>query len=130
MPRGMDERFEDPSEPSEEKEDDNEAASDSSRSRSGTQPRTEDVSSEDSESDVDELNICEDWDTTTIYVEPDLSEEMEITFTRLKKQLKREGYVVRKNEHFYRALFGIAFEEHREQTKERIRELAKQDSVN
>lgn len=85
MPRGMDERFEDPSEPSEEKEDDNEAASDSSRSRSGTKPRTEDVSSADSESDVDELNICEDWDTATIYVEPDLSEEMEITFTRLKK---------------------------------------------
>lgn len=74
------------------KVDDDETASDSSPSRSETQPSTEDVSSADSESD--ELNIRKDWDTATIYVEPELSEEMEIAFTRWKKQLKREGDIV------------------------------------
>lgn len=126
MPRGMDERFEDPSEPSEEKEDNNDVSPDRSPPRSETETSTEDVSS--ANSDSDELNIREDWDTATIYVEPELSEDMEIAFTRLKKQLKRNGHTVRKNEHFYQAIFEVAFEEHREETKERIRELAKQHS--
>ncbi len=125
MPRGMDERFEDPSGPSEQK-DTTEITSGSSISRSETEPSPGDVSSVDNDSD--ELNIREDWDPATIYVEPELSEEMEIAFTRLKKQLKRDGHTVRKNEHFYQAIFEIAFEDHQEQTKERVRELAKQDS--
>jgi len=79
------------------------------------------------ESDEEPLNIREDWDSATIYVEPAQSEEIEVTFTRLKKRLKREDITLEKNKHFYRGVFEVAFGEHQEETKERIRELAKQD---
>jgi len=52
--------------------------------------------------DDEPLNIREDWDSATIYVEPEQSEDIEITFTRLKKQLKREDITLEKNKHFYR----------------------------
>ncbi|ELY58312.1 hypothetical protein C493_07044 [Natronolimnohabitans innermongolicus JCM 12255] len=80
------------------------------------------------ESDDEPLNIREDWDSVTIYVEPEQSEDIEITFTRLKKQLKREGVTLEKNKHYYRGVFEVAFGEYREETKEKIRELAKQNA--
>ncbi len=80
------------------------------------------------ESDDEPLNILEDWDSVTIYVEPEQSEDIEITFTRLKKQLKREGVTLEKNKHYYRGVFEVAFGEYREETKEKIRELAKQNA--
>lgn len=142
MPRGMDERFDDPDEND---DGDSEAPSEnSSESASESEPtlettsrnaRTEsqsssgaDASSGDGSSD-DSLNIREDWDSATIYVEPEQSEDIEITFTRLKKQLKRDGHVLEKNKHFYHAIFEIAFDEYRDETKERIRELVKQDTA-
>jgi hypothetical protein len=90
--------------------------------------RTESPASEAEEADDEPLNIREDWDSATIYVEPEQSEDIEITFTRLKKQLKREDVTLEKNKHFYRGVFEVAFGEHQEETKEKIRELAKQDS--
>jgi hypothetical protein len=75
------------------------------------------------------LNIREDWDSATIYVEPEQSEDIEITFTRLKKQLKREDITLEKNKHFYRGVFELAFDKYREETKEKIRKLAKQGVV-
>mgnify|MGYP007124897459 CR=1 FL=1 len=80
------------------------------------------------ETDDEPLNIREDWDSATIYVEPEQSEDIEVTFTRLKKQLKREGLTLEKNKHFYRGIFEVAFGEHREETKEKIRKLAKEDA--
>ncbi len=80
------------------------------------------------ESDDEPLNIRDDWDSVTIYVEPEQSEDIEITFTRLKKQLKREGVTLEKNKHYYRGVFEVAFGEYREETKEKIRELAKQNA--
>lgn len=143
----MDERFEDPSDEVEEEDavTDEETTETSVESEgqgretaAGTenrsdQQRTESTTDTDSstseagETDDEPLNIREDWDSATIYVEPGQSEDIEITFTRLKKQLKREDITLEKNKHFYRGVFEVAFGEHGEETKETIRELAKQD---
>lgn len=137
MPRGMDERFEDPSD-----ETDAEKANtdDGSTTKAPPEPESEDqkkpdssaetesTTEEESESSDEPLNIRRDWDSATIYVEPEQSEDIEITFTRLKKQLKREDVRLEKNKHFYRGIFEVAFGEHREETKEKIRELAAQDA--
>ncbi|SEH18143.1 hypothetical protein SAMN04487967_3681 [Natronorubrum sediminis] len=146
----MDERFENPSDEAGDgdnsdastEEETSETSSESDGEVSQTAVTTEEqpgrrgtagtTASESSASDADEtddepLNIRQDWDSSTIYVEPEQSEDIEVTFTRLKKQLKREDIVLEKNKHFYRGIFEIAFGEHREETKEQIRELAKQD---
>jgi len=147
MPRGMDERFNDPSEEVEEEkamteDETGESSSESEREdrkpesatveRSGPHRTTSTTDTESSTETTDgsedkPLNIREDWDSATIYIEPEQSEDIEIAFTRLKKQLKRESATLEKNKHFYRGIFEVAFGEHREETKERIRELAKQD---
>ena len=143
----MDERFEDPSDEGEEED----AATDEEITETSVEPEgqgretatatksrsdqqrtasttdTDSTASEEGETDDEPLNIREDWDSATIYVEPEQSEDIEITFTRLKKQLKREDITLEKNKHFYRGVFEVAFGEHREETKEMIRELAKQD---
>jgi len=146
MPRGMDERFEDPSDEEESEGAIAEGATETSAESevngrdTGTateeqsnKQRTESTGTTESslsgrESDDQPLNIREDWDSATIYVEPEQSEDIEITFTRLKKQLKREDVTLEKNKHFYRGIFEVAFSEYREETKERIRELAERDA--
>lgn len=143
MPRGMDERFEDPSDEEETTETDaqnvsesmpdsedinREAVEDTPSSRSSGQTETESSNTAASENGDEPLNIRKDWDSATIYVEPEQSEDIEITFTRLKKQLKREGITLEKNKHFYRGIFEVAFGMHQEETKEKVRELAKQDT--
>lgn len=147
MPRGMDERFEDPSDEEEGEvsieEETTDASKESEAEVSGTGAATEEQSDQQrttptttdesatrgaEESDDEPLNIREDWDSATIYVEPEQSEDIEITFTRLKKQLKREDITLEKNKHFYRGVFEVAFGEYREETREKIRELAKQDA--
>jgi len=147
MPRGMDERFEDPSDEGEEEdavtdEENTETSvepeekgretvvgteSRSDQQRTASTADTDSSTSESREIDEETLNIREDWDSATIYVEPEQSEDIEITFTRLKKQLQREDITLEKNKHFYRGVFEVAFYENQEETKERIRELAKQD---
>jgi len=144
MPRGMDERFEDPSEeadgeeataddeptettPDGESRDGDPTTATEDQSRQQREAPTAETESSIEESDGEPLNIREDWDSATIYVEPEQSENIEVTFTRLKKQLKREDITLEKNKHFYRGIFDVAFGEHQEETKERIRELAKQD---
>ena len=143
----MDERFNDPSEKVEEEkamaeDETGESSSESEREdreleaatveRSGPHRTTSTTDTESSTETTDgsedkPLNIREDWDSATIYIEPEQSEDIEIAFIRLKKQLKRESATPEKNKHFYRGIFEVAFGEHREETKERIRELAKQD---
>lgn len=143
----MDERFEDPSDEAEEEDavTDEEttetsvesegqgretaaaAENQSDQQRTASTTDTDSSTSESGETDDEPLNIREDWDSATIYVEPEQSEDIEITFTRLKKQLKREDITLEKNKHFYRGVFDVAFGEHQEETKEKIRELAKQD---
>ena len=143
----MDERFEDPSDEGEEEDavTDEETAEASVESeeqgretteatgnqadqqRTASTTDTDSSTSEAGETDDEPLNIREDWDSATIYVEPEQSEDIEITFTRLKKQLKREDITLEKNKHFYRGVFEVAFGEHQEETKEKIRELAKED---
>ncbi|WP_199725583.1 hypothetical protein [Haloarcula sp. Atlit-7R] len=144
----MDERFEDPSEEAEDEEvadDDNETAEatseterqdrepaaateeQSGQEKSAGSADTKSPTEEATETDDEPLNIREDWDSATIYVEPEQSEDIEVTFTRLKKQLKREDVTLEKNKHFYRGIFEVAFGEHREETKEKIRELAQKD---
>jgi len=144
MPRGMDERFEDPSEEADDEEataddkptedtpdgesrDSDPTTATEGQSRQQRETPTAETESSIEESDDEPLNIREDWDSATIYVEPEQSEDIEVTFTRLKKQLKREDITLEKNKHFYRGIFDVAFGEHQEETKERIRELAKQD---
>jgi len=143
----MDERFEDPSEEAEdEKVADDETAETTSETgrqdresaaateeRSGQQKSTDSADTKSTtegttETDDEPLNIREDWDSATIYVEPEQSEDIEVTFTRLKKQLKREDITLEKNKHFYRGIFEIAFGEYQEETKEKIRELAMKDT--
>ncbi|WP_396614021.1 hypothetical protein ACH9L7_19835 (plasmid) [Haloferax sp. S1W] len=144
----MDERFENPSDEGDdegasaeeeaaarsseteaETRDSGEATGNQSNQQQGsTASTTESSASETGETDDEPLNIREDWDSATIYVEPEQSEDIEITFTRLKKQLKREGITLEKNKHFYRGIFEVAFGEHQVETKEKIRELAKQDA--
>jgi len=107
MPRGMGERFEGPSDEVEEEdtvadEETTTETSEESEGLSGETAATEDRSdqqrttsttdtdsstSEAGKTDDEPLNIREDWDSATIYVEPEQSEDIEITFTRLKKQL-------------------------------------------
>ncbi|MFC7233376.1 hypothetical protein ACFQMM_23110 [Saliphagus sp. GCM10025308] len=140
----MDERFEDPSDEeddgvteeettrtseSEGQEREVIAASEqeSKQEETASTAKTDSSASEIEETDDEPLNIRKDWDSATIYVEPEQSEDIEITFTRLKKQLKREDITLEKNKHFYRGVFEVAFGEHRDETKEKIRELAKQD---
>jgi hypothetical protein len=144
----MDERFEDPSD----KEEDADVSTEERGTKTSSEPEAEGsdtaatteqrsnnektastVSDESStngaeEPDDEPPNIREDWDSATIYVEPEQSEDIEITFTRLKKQLKREDITLEKNKHFYRGVFEVAFGEHQEETKEKIRKLAKQDT--
>ncbi len=142
MPRGMDERFEDPSEEAEHEEDgddksieetsnaenqERESQEQSDQQRTADTPDTGSTTDQKPESDGEPLNIREDWDSATIYVEPEQSEDIEVTFTRLKKQLQREDITLEKNKHFYRGVFEVAFGDHREETKEKIRELAKED---
>lgn len=147
MPRGMDERFQDPSDEGDDEDADTEETmemaaepeaegcdteettekqSDEQKTESGT--TTDSSTSGAGESDDEPLNIRDDWDSATIYVEPEQSEDIAITFTRLKKQLKREDITLEKNKHFYRGVFEVAFGEHREETKEKIREIAEQDT--
>jgi len=145
MPRGMGERFEGPSDEVEEEDtvadEETTETSEESEGLSGETAATEDRSdqqrttsttdtdsstSEAGKTDDEPLNIREDWDSATIYVEPEQSEDIEITFTRLKKQLKREDITLEKTS-TYRGVFEVAFGEHQEETKEKIRELAKQD---
>lgn len=143
MPRGMDERFEDPSgktndddktasEAAPEPADgDQRAGEETNQTTQNTQPDQDTIESSrttSAENTDEPLNIREDWDSATIYVEPEQSEDIEITFTRLKKQLKRDGYILEKNKHFYHAIFEIAFGEYREETKAKIRELVKQET--
>ena len=139
MPRGMDERFDDPSGEREDEDGSTETSSKSEAEDRDAGAATEEQSNQQTtttessansagESDDEPLNIREDWDSATIYVEPEQSEDIEITFTRLKKQLKREDVTLEKNKHFYRGIFEVAFGEYREETKEKIRELAKQDA--
>lgn len=148
MPRGMDERFEDPSEevedegdatdgevmenPRESEQQDRESPTTTEgqqESQRGAGSAATGPSTAGTEKTDDEpLNIREDWDSATIYVEPEQSEDIEITFTRLKKQLKRENATLEKNKHFYRGVFEVAFGAHQEETKEKIRELAKKDA--
>jgi len=140
----MDERFEDPSEEAEDEEataddkpteatpdgesrDGDPTAATEEQSRQQREIPTAETEPSIEESDGEPLNIREDWDSATIYVEPEQSEDIEVRFTRLKKQLKREDITLEKNKHFYRGIFDVAFGEHQEETKERIRELAKQD---
>ncbi|MEZ3165589.1 hypothetical protein [Halorubrum miltondacostae] len=140
----MDERFEDPSEEADDEEataddkptedtpdgesrDSDPTTATEGQSRQQRETPTAETESSIEESDDEPLNIREDWDSATIYVEPEQSEDIEVTFTRLKKQLKREDITLEKNKHFYRGIFDVAFGEHQEETKERIRELAKQD---
>ena len=143
----MDERFNDPSEEVEEEkamaeDETGESSSESEREdreleaatveRSGPHRTTSTTDTESSTETTDgsedkPLNIREDWDSATMYIEPEQSEDIEIAFARLKKQLKRESATLEKNKHFYRGIFEVVFGEHREETKERIRELAKQD---
>ena len=146
MPRGMDERFENPSEEEEEEEaasEDETAKTTSEAEKQDSEPTAdteekadqgdsgtadaESSAEQTTETDDEPLNIREDWDSATIYVEPEQSEDIEVTFTRLKKQLKREDITLEKNKHFYRGIFEVAFDEHAEETKEKIRELAKED---
>lgn len=143
----MDERFEDPSDETDAEEADTDdgnttdtpsgsedqdrttATTDRSKQKkTDSSAETESTTEEGSESSEEPLNIRKDWDSATIYVEPEQSEDIEITFTRLKKQLKRENLILEKNKHFYRGIFEVAFGEHREETKEKIRELAARDS--
>ncbi|WP_170830682.1 hypothetical protein [Halogranum gelatinilyticum] len=144
----MDERFEDPSDEGKDEDasaedggsetssepeaegGDTTAATEQRSNNQETAATTSDESSTSGaeETDDEPLNIREDWDSATIYVEPEQSEDIEITFTRLKKQLKREDVTLEKNKHFYRGVFEVAFGEYREETKEKIRELAKQDA--
>ena len=142
MPRGMDERFDDPSDEVEEKkagQSDESATQETPESKDDDQEATAEQSIQNksetgssaentTQTDKEPLNIREDWDSATIYVEPEQSEDIEITFTRLKKQLKRENITLEKNKHFYRGVFEVAFGEHREETKEMIRELAERDT--
>lgn len=149
MVRGMDERFENPSDQEDGQEDNNsketteeastesnvedgdtEAATEQQSNKKRTTSTTKNESSKDEVEQLDDkpLNIRKDWDSATIYVEPEQSEDIEITFTRLKKQLKREDITLEKNKHFYRGVFKVAFDEFRQETKEKIEELAKKDS--
>lgn len=143
----MDERFEDPLEEADDEEpaaDDetmeatSEAESQDNKPAAATEEQsgqqraagtadTESLTEETEVTDDEPLNIREDWDSATIYVEPEQSEDIEVTFTRLKKQLKRESVTLEKNKHFYRGIFEVAFGEYREETKEKTRELAKED---
>ena len=142
----MDERFDDPADEAEEEDAVTEEAPEMSegkerqdqeppasteagagQQRTGSSSDTGSLSGKTGETDDESLNIREDWDPATIYVEPEQSEDIEIAFTRLKKQLKREDITLEKNKHFYRGVFEVAFSEHQEETKEKIRELAKGD---
>ncbi len=128
MPRGMDERFEDPSEEPEDQDRESGATTTEQPEQQEPVGTDESTAEETVVTDDEPLNIREDWDSATIYVEPEQSEDIEVTFTRLKKQLKRDGIILEKNKHFYRAIFEVAFGEYREETKEKIRELAKEDT--
>jgi hypothetical protein len=138
MPRGMDERFQTPVDEGDKTEaegqtvetknssDDTEASKKTAQSIS--QDKTESQDTSVNEDLGKPLNIRKDWDSATIYVEPEQSEDIEVAFTRLRKQLQREDVTLEKNKHFYRGIFEVAFDMHREETIATIRELAKEDA--
>ena len=101
MPRGMDERFENPTEEVEDEEDtvDDETTEGTSSERQdresaaatakqseqqGSTDTSESATEETAVADDEPLNIREDWDSATIYVEPEQSEDIEVTFTRVE----------------------------------------------
>lgn len=149
MPRGIGDRFDDSSNEADEQETDagsehepaettTETELESEEANSGTERRSSrqrpdsvgsaDSSSNDTDETDDELNTREDWDSATVYIEPGQSETMEVTFARLRKQLKRDDVTLEKSKHFYRGIFEIAFDECEEKAKQRIKHLARQDA--
>ena len=101
MPRGMDERFENPSEETEdeegtvddetkeatsaERQDRESAAATAKQSeQQGSTDTAESATEETAVADEEPLNIRKDWDSATIYVEPEQSEDIEVTFTRVE----------------------------------------------
>jgi len=98
----------------------------SDQQRTASTTDSDSSTSEARETDDEPLNIREDWDSATIYVEPEQSEDVEITFTRLKSSSNAKTSRWRKQA-LLPWVFEVAFGEHQEETKEKIRELAKED---
>jgi hypothetical protein len=133
MPRGWDQRFDDPAEEEvdaealneRETESEPEPATEQSASSSDDEVDSEPSSNPDQK---DELNIRKDWVGNTIYIEPMQDENLDVEFTRLKKRLKREeGIRVEKSKHFFRGIFSVCLNEGHEEVIAEIKRLAHED---
>lgn len=133
MPRGWDQRFDDPTEEEADAEAPNERETESepeSATEQSANSSDEEIDSKPS-SDTNqkgELNIRKDWVGNTIYIEPMQDENLDVEFTRLKKRLKREEDIrVEKSKHFFRGIFRVCLNEGREEVIAEIKRLAHED---
>lgn len=75
------------------------------------------------------VNIREDWDASTYYIEPSLSDTLDDEFRKLRREMKREEEViVEKHKHFFQAILEVGIEENLEDVVQKAREKAKQDT--
>lgn len=133
MPRGWDQRFDDPTkeevdaEVPNERETESEPESATEQSASSSDEEVDSKPSSDT-NQKDELNIRKDWVGNTVYIEPMQDENLDVEFTRLKKRLKREEDIrVEKSKHFFRGIFSVCLNERREEVIAEIKRLAHED---
>ncbi|QLH82388.1 hypothetical protein [Halosimplex pelagicum] len=94
-----------------------------SQNRNGSEPATEEPGEEE------EINIREDWDGSTYYIEPSQSDKLDDEFRTLKREMKREdGIIVEKHKHFFQAVLDISIEENLDEVLQRARQKAREDA--
>lgn len=83
--------------------------------------------SDNSQAESETVNIKDDWDANTFYVEPALTDDLDDMYRRLQREMKREENVImEKHRHFFKAVLETALNEHQEETRKKAQELARQ----
>jgi hypothetical protein len=77
----------------------------------------------------EEINIREDWDGSTYYIEPEQSDKLDDEFRQLKREMKREeGVIVEKHRHFFQAVLDVSIEENLDEVLQRAKQKAQKDT--
>jgi hypothetical protein len=77
----------------------------------------------------EDINIREDWDGSTYYIEPAQSDKLDSEFRTLKREMRREeGVIVEKHKHFFQAVLDISIEENLDEVLQRAEQKAREDA--
>jgi len=94
----------------------------------GQEPSSTEAASEET-AEEEEINIREDWDGSTYYIEPSQSDKLDDEFRQLKREMKREeGVIVEKHKHFFQAVLDVSIEENLDEVLQRAQQKAREDA--